>query len=122
MTLPVKDRFHLPEGMIYLDGNSLGPLPRGVETAVSGMIADQWGAHLIKGWNVDEWMAQPIRVGNRLATMLGAAPDSIALGDTLSIMDQRSYGRVGIATEALTVFERFNPFFSSLNLGLELAE
>lgn len=85
MTLPVKDRFHLPEGMIYLDGNSLGPLPRGVETAVSGMIADQWGAHLIKGWNVDEWMAQPIRVGNRLATMLGAAPDSIALGDTLSI-------------------------------------
>ncbi len=85
MTLPVKDRFHLPEGMIYLDGNSLGPLPRGVEAAVSQMITDQWGAHLIKGWNVDEWMAQPIRVGNRLARMLGAEDESIAMGDTLSI-------------------------------------
>lgn len=85
MTLPVKDRFHLPEGMIYLDGNSLGPLPKGVEAAVSQMVTDQWGAHLIKGWNVDDWMAMPLRVGNRLADMLGAATDSITMGDTLSI-------------------------------------
>jgi len=85
MTLPVKDRFHLPEGMIYLDGNSLGPLPKGVEAAVSKMITDQWGAHLIKGWNVDDWMAMPLRIGNRLAAMMGAADESITMGDTLSI-------------------------------------
>ncbi|OWU83102.1 kynureninase [Oceanicola sp. 22II-s10i] len=81
----MKERFHLPEGVIYLDGNSLGPLPRGVEDAVSKMITDEWAAHLIKGWNVDDWMAQPIRVGNRLAAMLGAPDNAIALGDTLSI-------------------------------------
>ncbi|WP_407493047.1 kynureninase [Pseudooceanicola sp. MF1-13] len=85
MTLPVKDRFHLPEGMIYLDGNSLGPLPKGVEAAVSKMITDQWGAHLIKGWNVDDWMAMPLRIGNRLAAMMGAADETITMGDTLSI-------------------------------------
>ncbi|WP_254919228.1 kynureninase [Oceanicola sp. 22II-s10i] len=85
VSLPVKERFHLPEGVIYLDGNSLGPLPRGVEDAVSKMITDEWAAHLIKGWNVDDWMAQPIRVGNRLAAMLGAPDNAIALGDTLSI-------------------------------------
>ena len=85
VTLPLKDRFVLPEGVIYLDGNSLGPLPRGVEDRVSRMISDEWGAHLIKGWNVDDWMALPIRVGNRISRILGAADDSIALGDTLSI-------------------------------------
>ncbi|MEP2531164.1 kynureninase [Shimia sp.] len=83
--LPIKDRFILPEGMIYLDGNSLGPLPRNVESAVSNMVTDQWGAHLIKGWNVDGWMAQPMRVGNMIANLIGAPQNSITMGDTLSI-------------------------------------
>jgi len=83
--LPMKERFHLPEGMIYLDGNSLGPLPRGVEAAVSDMISGQWGAHLIKGWNIDGWMAQPTRVGNRIGKLIGAPEGSITMGDTLSI-------------------------------------
>ena len=85
VTLPVKDRFILPEGMIYLDGNSLGPLPRNVESAVSNMMTAQWGAHLIKAWNVDEWMAQPMRVGNLVGGLIGAPKDSITMGDTLSI-------------------------------------
>ena len=83
--LPVKERFHLPEGMIYLDGNSLGPLPRGVEGAVSEMMTAQWGAHLIKAWNIDGWMAQPMRIGNRVGRLIGAAENSITMGDTLSI-------------------------------------
>lgn len=83
--LPVKDRFVIPEGVIYLDGNSLGPLPRTVERAVSQMVTDQWGAHLIKGWNIDDWMAQPMRVGNLVAGLLGAQENSITMGDTLSI-------------------------------------
>lgn len=85
MTLPIKDRFVLPAGMIYLDGNSLGPLPRGVDGAVAEMLRDQWGAHLIKGWNSDGWMAQPMRVGNLVGDLVGAPKDSITMGDTLSI-------------------------------------
>ena len=83
--LPVKERFALPEGMIYLDGNSLGPLPRNVESALSSMVTDQWGQHLIKGWNVDGWMAQPMCVGNMVGRLIGAPINSITMGDTLSI-------------------------------------
>ncbi len=83
--LPVKDRFILPDGMIYLDGNSLGPVPRSVPAAVSRVVEGEWGQHLIKGWNVDAWMAQPMRVGNMLAPLVGAAQNSVTVGDTLSI-------------------------------------
>ncbi|SDY96512.1 Kynureninase [Jannaschia faecimaris] len=85
MTLPVKDRFDLPEGMIYLDGNSLGPLPKGVGAAVQKVIADEWGQQLIKGWNVCDWMDQPARVGNMVGRLIGAQDGSVVMGDTLSI-------------------------------------
>ncbi|GAB5446341.1 kynureninase [Gymnodinialimonas sp.] len=83
--LPMKEKFVLPEGVIYLDGNSLGPLPVGVTEVVSGMMRDQWGAHLIKGWNVDGWMAQPSRVGDRVGRLIGAPAGSVVMGDTLSL-------------------------------------
>jgi kynureninase len=85
MTVTRKDLFHLPEGMIYLDGNSLGPLPKSVEGVLSSMVTDQWGAHLIKGWNIDDWMGQPMRVGNMVGRLVGAATDTITMGDTLSL-------------------------------------
>ena len=85
MNLPMKNRFSLPEGMIYLDGNSLGPLPLGVSERLQTMVQDQWGAHLIKGWNHDGWMGQPARVGNMIAQLIGAPEGSITMGDTLSV-------------------------------------
>ncbi|MCF2904932.1 kynureninase [Octadecabacter sp. CECT 8868] len=85
MTLPRKDLFHLPDGMIYLDGNSLGPLPKSVDGALSAMVTDQWGQHLIKGWNVDDWMGQPMRVGNLVGRLIGAPEGSVTMGDTLSV-------------------------------------
>lgn len=83
--LPMKDRFVLPEGMIYLDGNSLGPLPVGVADKVQKMVQDQWGGHLIKGWNIDGWMEQPRRVGNQVARLINAAAGTVTMGDTLSV-------------------------------------
>ncbi|MGR3322631.1 MAG: kynureninase [Pseudooceanicola sp.] len=84
-TLPLKHLFDLPEGMIYLDGNSLGPLPRAVNEHLASVVSEQWGAHLIKGWNIDGWMEQPLRVGNRIAPLIGAAQGAVVMGDTLSI-------------------------------------
>ena len=69
--LPMKDRFHLPEGMIYLDGNSLGPLPKGTQERIASMVSDEWGDHLITGWNRDGWMAQPARVGDQIGRLIG---------------------------------------------------
>ena len=85
MSVLRKDLFDLPEGVIYLDGNSLGPLPKSVPARVADAVSGQWGAHLIKGWNIDGWMAQPSRVGDRVGRLIGAAPGSVVMGDTLSI-------------------------------------
>lgn len=85
MTILRKHLFDLPEGVIYLDGNSLGPLPKSVPARVAQAVTGQWGAHLIKGWNIDGWMAQPSRVGDRVGRLIGAQPGSVVMGDTLSI-------------------------------------
>ncbi len=80
-----KRQFLLPEGVIYLDGNSLGPLPRGVAERLQTTVADEWGQMLIRGWNTAGWMDMPARVGNRIARLVGAEPGSVVMGDTLSI-------------------------------------
>ncbi len=77
--------FHIPEGVIYLDGNSLGPLPHAAKARVEDMIAKEWGEHLIRGWNVAGWMHQPRRIGDRIGRLIGAAEGTVVMGDTLSI-------------------------------------
>ncbi|MCE8005612.1 kynureninase [Aestuariivita sp.] len=84
-SLPAKELFDLPEGVIYLDGNSLGPLPKSVAAHVAETITGQWGAHLIKGWNVDDWMGLPKQVGDMIGRLIGAPTGSVTTGDTLSI-------------------------------------
>lgn len=77
--------FHLPKGMTYLDGNSLGPLPYAAQDRVDAMIRDQWGEMLITGWNKAGWMEQPSRVGDRVGKLIGAEAGHVVMGDTLSI-------------------------------------
>lgn len=77
--------FHLPEGITYLDGNSLGPLPAAAGARVADTIGREWGDMLITAWNRAGWMDKPMSVGNRIARLIGAEPDSVAMGDTLSI-------------------------------------
>ncbi|MBE2276955.1 MAG: kynureninase [Rhodobacteraceae bacterium] len=71
--------------LVYLDGNSLGPLPRGVADRVARTITAEWGQMLIRGWNQAGWMDLPARVGDRVARLVGAEPGSVVMGDTLSI-------------------------------------
>ena len=78
-------QFHLPEGVIYLDGNSLGPLPVAAKDRVQRVIAEEWGGELIRAWNSAGWMTQPRRIGDRIARLIGAQPGSVVMGDTLSI-------------------------------------
>src|SRR6266481_732712 len=77
--------FHLPDGVIYLDGNSLGPLPIAVADRVQRMIGEQWGKELIRGWNSAGWMVQPRRIGDRVGRLIGAPEGTVVIGDTLSI-------------------------------------
>ena len=80
-----KDAFHLPEGVIYLDGNSLGPLPKGADARVAELLHAEWGEQLIRAWNAAGWMDMPRRIGDRIARLIGAPAGSVATGDTLSI-------------------------------------
>jgi kynureninase len=77
--------FDLPDGIIYLDGNSLGPLPRAVPARVAQAISGEWGQMLITGWNKAGWMDLPARVGDRVGRLVGAKPRTIVMGDTLSV-------------------------------------
>jgi kynureninase len=77
--------FHMPDGVIYLDGNSLGPLPVAATERVRALMVDQWGEMLIRGWNQGGWMATPRRIGDRVGRLIGAPAGTVVMGDTLSI-------------------------------------
>ena len=77
--------FHLPEGVVYLDGNSLGPLPIAATQRVARMLTEEWGELLIRGWNSAGWFVQPRRVGDRIGRLIGAPEGTVVMGDTLSI-------------------------------------
>lgn len=83
--IETRAKFHLPEGVVYLDGNSLGPMPAAAGERLSRMLADEWGEQLIRGWNTAGWYVQPRKVGDRVARLVGAAPGTVVMGDTLSI-------------------------------------
>ncbi len=77
--------FEIPKDLIYLDGNSLGPLPKGAAKAISNVTHNEWGKLLIKGWNQSGWMDQPETLGNDIASLIGAKRDCVTVGDTLSL-------------------------------------
>jgi kynureninase len=80
-----RELFHLPSDVVYLDGNSLGPLPLAATDAVTRVLRDEWGEQLITAWNRSGWFTQPDRVGDRIAKLIGAERGSVTVGDTLSI-------------------------------------
>ncbi|MFO1121648.1 MAG: kynureninase [Hyphomicrobiales bacterium] len=77
--------FEIPEGLNYLDGNSLGVLPHTVPPRVAAAVSRQWGQSLITSWNEHGWFALPQKVGDRIARLIGAAPGTVIAGDTISI-------------------------------------
>jgi kynureninase len=107
----LRDRFELPEGVIYLDGNSLGARPRASLARAHEVVAMEWGQDLIKSWNKAGWFEMPKRLGDRLAPIIGARPGEVAVTDTtslnlfkalaaaLEIQRQRDPGRKVIVTE-----------------------
>jgi kynureninase len=81
----LRDRFVIPDGVIYLDGNSLGPLPRAAAGILSRTIEQEWGQDLIKSWNSAGWFEMPLRLGDRVGALIGAAPGQTVVCDTTSI-------------------------------------
>jgi kynureninase len=82
---PTRSLFSLPRGIIYLDGNSLGPLPAATPGRIAQVIAEEWGAGLIRSWNDAGWIDLPGRVGGKIARLIGAPPDTVMVADSTSV-------------------------------------
>jgi kynureninase len=80
-----RERFALPEGVNYLDGNSLGALPKSVAPRVQRAVEQEWGVGLIRSWNDADWYPAPQRVGARIAQLIGAAGDEVIVADSTSV-------------------------------------
>lgn len=80
-----RDRFALPEGVIYLDGNSLGAMPKSAAIRVTATVEQEWGNGLIRSWNTADWIDLPRTVGNKIAPMIGAAPGTVVVADSTSL-------------------------------------
>ena len=78
-----RELFHMPQGVLYLDGNSLGPLPKAAAARVASTIQEEWGGELIRGWNTAGWIDLPSRVGDRIGRLIGAPAGTVVTGDTL---------------------------------------
>ena len=81
----LRDQFVLPSGLIYLDGNSLGMLPKATAARVAEVVAQEWGQGLIRSWNGAGWVDLPQRLGDKIATMVGAGPGEVVATDSTSI-------------------------------------
>ena len=82
---PLRDLFALPEGVIYLDGNSLGPLPKSAPERIARAVREEWGEGLIRSWNSAGWYEMPRRVGDKIARVIGAHPGEVVATDSTSI-------------------------------------
>ncbi|MFF6942504.1 kynureninase [Streptomyces lavendulae] len=81
----LRERFTLPDGVVYLDGNSLGALPAAVPDALTDVVRRQWGELLIRSWDESGWWTAPERIGDLIAPLVGAAPGQVTVGDSTSV-------------------------------------
>jgi kynureninase len=81
----IKNEFELPPNLIYLDGNSLGPMLKSIKSAALEVVQEQWGNGLITSWNQHNWIDLPITVGEKIAPIIGAAPGQVVCTDSVSI-------------------------------------
>jgi kynureninase len=82
---PFRDRFHLPEELIYLDGNSLGAMPKAAAGRVRETVEAEWADELIRSWNTRGWIEAPQRVGAKIAGLIGAQPNEVIVADSTSV-------------------------------------
>jgi kynureninase len=81
----LRDEFQLPEDVIYLDGNSLGPLLREVGKRIEHTVSNEWGNDLITSWNNHDWINLPTTVGDKIARLIGASPGQVICTDSVSV-------------------------------------
>ena len=122
----LRDQFDLPEGVTYLDGNSLGVLPNAAAARVQQVVKDEWGRDLIRSWNTAGWIDLPQRIGNKIGTLIGASDEETVVADSTSVnlfkvlTSALNLQRADAPTRKLIVSERHN-FPTDLYIAESLA-
>ena len=117
----IRATFELPDGVIYLDGNSLGPLPRTVRAAMA-RVQDDWSDRLIRGWNECGWMADPAAQGDRIGRLIGAPPGTTVVGDTLSVKVHQALAAALQTTDRRVILSDHGNFPTDLYMAEGLIE
>ena len=81
----MRDPFVLPEGVIYLDGNSLGALPKAAAARTREVVENEWGQGLVRSWNTHDWIGAPARIGGKIARLIGAEAEEVIVADSTSV-------------------------------------
>ncbi len=120
---PFRDRFFLPEGVIYLDGNSLGALPKAAVVRQRAMVEEEWGSELIRSWNTRGWIDAPRRVGAKIAALIGAKPNEVIVADSTSVnLFKLIVAAAALAPERRQLLSEAGNFHTDLHIASGAAE
>jgi kynureninase len=119
---PLRERFHLPEGLIYLDGNSLGPMPRSAPQRLETAIGEEWGESLIRSWNVHDWIGAPQRLGAKIAPLIGARPHEVIVTDSTSVNLFKLLVAAGRLTDRRVLLSESGNFHTDLHIASGVAD
>ncbi|MGV3552096.1 kynureninase [Rhizobium sp.] len=114
----MRDRFVLPEGVIYLDGNSLGAASKSVFAELDRAAREEWGQDLIRAWNKDGWFDMPLELGDRIGRLIGAAPGQTVVADTTSINIYKAlHAAMGLRPDRSVIVAEGNSFPTDLYMA-----
>nr|WP_295373001.1 kynureninase [uncultured Sphingosinicella sp.] len=118
-----RDRFHIPEGLIYLDGNSLGALPIATAARQQEVVASEWGTSLIRSWNEHGWIEAPQRIGARIAPLIGAKPHEVIVADSVTVnIFKLLTAAAALAPERKTILSEAGNFHTDLHVASGAAD
>jgi kynureninase len=118
----LRDRFHLPRGLIYLDGNSLGALPKAAPARLRQMVEEEWGEELIRSWNSRDWIGAPQRIGAKLAPLIGAGPHEVIVADSTSVNLFKLLVAAARLSERKTLLSEAGNFHTDLHIAAGVAD
>ena len=118
-----RDRFVLPEEVIYLDGNSLGALPKAAIARQSELVEEEWGSELTRSWNTRGWIEAPQRVGAKIAALIGAKPNEVIVADSTSVnLFKLIVAAAALAPERRQLLSEAGNFHTDLHIASGAAE
>ena len=119
----LRERFHIPDGVIYLDGNSLGALPRATVARPQEVVTKEWGESLIRSWNEHQWIEAPQRIGAKIAPLIGAKPHEVIVADSTTVnIFKLITAAAPLAPDRRTILSEAGNFHTDLHVASGAAE